>query len=335
MYKVKRFVFLLVAIAGLLPLFSSAQTKTLSIDDAVVGVWREYYPEMIYGLQIRPDTKTCTKWDGRNLVEFSFDQKKSSTLLTLEEIVTELKKNDIAPSRSYPDYTWLSKNEMEIRVGNTVCMFDVAKKKITSAAKCDDDVENATYCAANSSFAYTIDNNLLVRTGDKVVKVSDESDRNIVYGQTVHRNEFGIDGGIFWSPKGNYLAFYRKDNSKVSDYPIVDVNERVAKMVPEKYCMAGMDSEEVTVGVFDMKTQKITYLNIDGPKDQFLSTASRTTCRCNATTPPAESSRSFSLRRRTTAMLSLSIRSLSSPTIQASLSTGRARTVSGTYTYII
>ena len=96
----KRFVFLLVAIAGLLPLFSSAQTKTLSIDDAVVGVWREYYPEMIYGLQIRPDTKTCTKWDGRNLVEFSFDQKKSSTLLTLEEIVTELKKNDI----DIPDY---------------------------------------------------------------------------------------------------------------------------------------------------------------------------------------------------------------------------------------
>ena len=248
----------------------SAQTKTMSIDDAVIGVWREYYPEMIYGLQIRPDTKTCTKWDGRNLVEFSFDQKKSSTLLTLEEIVTELKKNDIAPSRSYPDYTWLSKNEMKIHVGNAVCVFDVAKKKIKSSAKCDDDVENATYCAANSSFAYTVDNNLLVCTDGKVVKVSDEKDSNIVYGQTVHRNEFGIDGGIFWSPKGSYLAFYRKDNSKVSDYPIVDVNERVAKVKPEKYCMAGMDSEEVTVGVYNMRSKKITYLDIDGPKDQFL-----------------------------------------------------------------
>ncbi|MBQ1695121.1 MAG: DPP IV N-terminal domain-containing protein, partial [Bacteroidales bacterium] len=267
---IRRIVFVISLLACMLPFYLGAQTKSFTIDDAVVGVWREYYPEMIYGLQIRPDTKTCTKWDGRDFVEFSFDKKKSSVLFTLGDLVSEMKANGIEPSRSYPGYKWLNKNEIEVSVGNSVCVFDVAKKKIKSAAKCDDDVENATYCSANSSFAYTVDNNLLVRTGDKVMKVSDEKDSNIVYGQTVHRNEFGIDGGIFWSPNGNYLAFYRKDNSKVSDYPIVDVNERVAKMVPEKYCMAGMDSEEVTVGVFDMKTQKIVYLDVEGPKDQFL-----------------------------------------------------------------
>ena len=267
---IRRIILLLSAILCVLPFYVGAQTKTLTIDDAVVGVWRNLYPEMIYGIQIRPDTKTCTKWDGRNLVEFSFDKKKTTTLFALEELVAELKSNDITPVMSYPDYKWLSKNEMEIHVGNSVCIFDVVKKKIKSAARCDDDVENATYCAANSSIAYTVDNNLLIRSGSKIIKVSDEKDSNIVYGQTVHRNEFGIDGGIFWSPNGNYLAFYRKDNSKVSDYPIVDVNERVAKLKPEKYCMAGMDSEEVTVGVFDMKTQKIIYLDVDGPKDQFL-----------------------------------------------------------------
>ena len=267
---VRKFVFVIVSLVCLIPLFLGAQTKTLTIDDAVVGVWRGLYPEMIYGLEFRPETKTCTKWDGRNLVEFSFDMKKSSTLITLEEIVSELKANDIEPTRSYPEYKWLSKNEMEVRAGNTVCVFDVTTKKIKSAARCDEDVENVTYCAENSSFAYTVDNNLLIRSGSKIFKVSDEKDSNIVYGQTVHRNEFGIDGGIFWSPKGNYLAFYRKDNSKVSDYPIVDVNERVAKLKPEKYCMAGMDSEEVMIGVFNMATQKIVYLEVDGPKDQYL-----------------------------------------------------------------
>ena len=191
---VRKFVFVISLAVCLLPFYLGAQTKTLTIDDAVVGVWREYYPEMIYGLSIRPETKTCTKWDGRNLVEFTFDMKKTTTLFTLEELVSEFKNNGITPSRSYPEYSWISKNEIEVHAGNTVCVFDVAKKTLKSAAKCDDDVENATYCAANSSIAYTVDNNLLIRSGSKVIKVSDEKDINIVYGQTVHRNEFGIDG---------------------------------------------------------------------------------------------------------------------------------------------
>ena len=143
---IRRIILLLSAILCVLPFYVGAQTKTLTIDDAVVGVWRNLYPEMIYGIQIRPD------------------KKKTTTLFALEELVAELKSNDITPVMSYPDYKWLSKNEMEIHVGNSVCIFDVVKKKIKSAARCDDDVENATYCAANSSIAYTVDNNLQMVT---------------------------------------------------------------------------------------------------------------------------------------------------------------------------
>ena len=84
---------------------------------------------------------------------------------------------------------------------------------------------------------------------------------NIVLGESVHRNEFGIDGGLFWSPKESKLAFYRMDQSMVVDYPLVNTKAREAEPKPIKYPMAGMKSHEVTVGVYDFATRKLVYLN--------------------------------------------------------------------------
>ncbi len=84
---------------------------------------------------------------------------------------------------------------------------------------------------------------------------------NIVLGESVHRNEFGIDGGLFWSPKRNRLAFYRMDQSMVVDYPLVNTKAREAEPKPIKYPMAGMKSHEVTVGVWDIATEKLVYLD--------------------------------------------------------------------------
>lgn len=84
---------------------------------------------------------------------------------------------------------------------------------------------------------------------------------NIVLGESVHRNEFGINGGLFWSPKQSRLAFYRMDQSMVVDYPLVNTKAREAEPMPIKYPMAGMQSHWVTVGVYDPATEKLIYLN--------------------------------------------------------------------------
>ena len=87
-----------------------------------------------------------------------------------------------------------------------------------------------------------------------------DGSREIVYGEAVHRNEWGIDEGLFWSPDGQRLAFYRMDQSMVTDYPQVNIDPRVAELEPDKYPMAGMTSHKVTVGVYDLKTKKTIYL---------------------------------------------------------------------------
>jgi len=109
--------------------------------------------------------------------------------------------------------------------------------------------------------AYVEDHQLFVVDGEgHKDQLSRDGSRDIVYGQSVHRNEFGINKGTFWSPDGQRLAFYRMDQSMVNDYPQVDIFPRVATYEPDKYPMAGMTSHTVTVGIYDLATNKTIYL---------------------------------------------------------------------------
>ena len=134
--------------------------------------------------------------------------------------------------------------------------------------------EGETFSDWNSqsrAVAYVKDCQLFVRTADnQECQLTTDGSRDIVYGQSVHRNEFGIQKGTFWSPDGQRLAFYRMDQSMVSDYPQVDIFPRVAEHQPDKYPMAGMTSHQVTVGVYDLSTQKTIYLQAGDPTDRYF-----------------------------------------------------------------
>ena len=128
------------------------------------------------------------------------------------------------------------------------------------------------------STAYVKDDDIYVADAmGKKYQVTFDGDHEIVYGQSVHRNEFGIDGGMFWNPQGTHLAFYRMDQSMVPDYPLVDVPELddssrvMAQAAPEKYPMAGQESHVVTVGVLNVATRDIVYLDAGDPTDHYFS----------------------------------------------------------------
>ena len=129
--------------------------------------------------------------------------------------------------------------------------------------------------------AYVKDDNLYVVDGNgNTRQVTSDGSRDMVYGQSVHRNEFGIEGGLFWNPQGNRLAFYRMDQSMVTDYPLVDVPELddstrvIAEPAPEKYPMAGQTSHLVWVGVLDVATGDTVYLKAGDPTDRYFSNIS-------------------------------------------------------------
>ncbi|MBQ7463024.1 MAG: DPP IV N-terminal domain-containing protein [Bacteroidaceae bacterium] len=127
------------------------------------------------------------------------------------------------------------------------------------------------FCKASGAVAFLKDNNLWVAEADgKEHQLSFDGSREIVYGQSVHREEFGIYKGTFWSDDGQQLAFYRMDQSMVADYPQVNTFEREATLAPDKYPMAGMTSHKVTVGIFSLQTGKTIYLDLGDPTDRYF-----------------------------------------------------------------
>ncbi len=131
------------------------------------------------------------------------------------------------------------------------------------------------------AMAYVKGDNLFVTDGNGLTRqVTHDGSREMVYGQSVHRNEFGIEGGLFWNQQGNRLAFYRMDQSMVTDYPLVNVPELedssrvIATPAPEKYPMAGQTSHLVWVGVLDVATGDTVYLKAGDPTDRYFSNIS-------------------------------------------------------------
>jgi len=124
---------------------------------------------------------------------------------------------------------------------------------------------------SSRALAFIRDAQLYVRDADgRETQLTDDGSREIVYGEAVHRNEFGIMDGLFWSPDGQRLAFYRMDQSMVTDYPQVTIDTRIAEEVPDKYPMAGMTSHKVTVGVYDLQSRKTVYLQAGDPTDRYF-----------------------------------------------------------------
>lgn len=149
--------------------------------------------------------------------------------------------------------------------------FDIKERKITADYSLGKKWANYEFCPANSYLAFTEGNNIHILSPENQIKaVTKEEEKDIVCGQAVHQREFGISKGLFWSPDGSALAFYRMDQSMVTDYPIVNIDGRYAKVEPFKYPMAGMKSHEVRVGIYNLSTGRTVWLQTGTPKEKYL-----------------------------------------------------------------
>ncbi|MET3038450.1 DPP IV N-terminal domain-containing protein [Chryseobacterium sp. NRRL B-14859] len=143
--------------------------------------------------------------------------------------------------------------------------------KIKNQVTVDEEAENMKVFADGQTFAFTIKNNLFVNKNGKTIAVTNDSEPNIINGgSTIHRNEFGINTGIFPAPNSESVAFYRMDQTMVADYPIIDWSVTPAVNHNIKYPMAGQTSHQVTLGVYNIKNQSTTFLKVEGEKDQYL-----------------------------------------------------------------
>lgn len=167
-------------------------------------------------------------------------------------------------------FPYSNKTLAYIVTGKQHLLYDWAKKKIEWIQN-KETTDVQSWNAQSLSTAYILNNNLFVsdKKGNKTQLTTDGSS-DIVYGKAVHRDEFGIYKGLFWSNDGEQLAFYRMDQSMVETYPQVNVFTPIATLEPEKYPMAGRTSHKVTVGIYNASTGKTIYLAVGDPTNRYF-----------------------------------------------------------------
>jgi dipeptidyl-peptidase-4 len=254
-----------------------AQEKALTIEDLVPGGknYMNFTPKTTYKVQWYGDDLA---FSDENEILIALPQKpdgkkqlltKSELAGLLNEEETGLNRLSFVPVGNQTLATvFLSAQEKQVYLDlkNKTLAFEITRKK---------DWANTDFCPDNRQLAFTRENNLYISdTEGKIIPVAEDPNPYIVYGQTVHRSEFGIWKGTFWSPEGNFLAFYRMDETMVGDYPLVDIFKREAELKNIKYPMAGMASHEVTVGIYELSTGKTVYLKTGDPKDRYLTNIS-------------------------------------------------------------
>lgn len=251
------------------------EKKSFTLEDLMPG-GNNYYnllPENRYGLQWWGDV--CINADIEEVKTLNPANGKENILITLQEANDLLAANKLGKINHFRNASFpYTEKWMLVSTTTHKALIDWEKKELIWSQPIAPKAANQDWNKESRSLAYTLDNNLFVTTADgKTQQVTDEP-KGIVCGQSVHRQEFGINKGTFWSPKGNLLAFYRMDETMVTDYPQVNTSTRIATLEPDKYPMTGMTSHKVTVGVYNLATQKTVYLKAGDPTDRYFTNIS-------------------------------------------------------------
>lgn len=259
--------------------FMTAQNNPKpTLEDLIPGGATYRYPESIYGVQWKGDL--CVLPDIENLKVVSPNNGKEVVIATKTEVNQLLESMQLGKIQHfyniefpYSDNKELSSYMLVTTSGYRV-LVDINSKEIKWSQPRKENASNEDWEKQSRSLAYTLDNNLYVTTADGSTRAVTKEEKGIVCGQSVHRNEFGISKGTFWSPKGSLLAFYRMDERMVTEYPLVDITARVGTVNNVRYPMAGMTSHQVTVGIYNPQTDKSIYLQTGDPTNRYFTNIS-------------------------------------------------------------
>jgi dipeptidyl-peptidase 4 len=255
---------------------AQGQTKLLSMEDAIMKARTTLAPQSLKQAAWVHQQDMVSFVETRNqrdvLVKQDAVSGKDAGVIPLADLNAALRSQKMDTLSRFPMLEWTGTQEFvfkhqqkELRYIEKDKRIEVLELEVLPKEAANTDKHSKT-----GNIAYTVEQHLFIRTEGKIKQITKEANANVLNGQSVHRNEFGITKGTFWSNSGSKLAFYRMDESMVKDYPIIDFNVHPAVNKNIKYPMAGDVSHQVTLGVYDLKTGQTIFMQTGEPVEQYL-----------------------------------------------------------------
>lgn len=247
--------------------------KKLTVEKAIMGRTTEFARKNFTSGCFRPKSEMFTYVKNEDSVMLLNVNKKDEALFISSTQLNQLL-NDTVHQFKIENIQWVDNDNIMLNSNLHYLLYSVSKKQIIKSTQLPENAGNVEFSANADIFSYTIDNNLLINQNVKNQNVTNESDKGIVSGQTVSRNEFGISKGTFWSPKGTYLAYYKKDEREVKQYPLISIYQVPAEVENIRYPMAGGSSEHISLGIYSIASGKTVYVEAGDTVNQYLTCVS-------------------------------------------------------------
>ncbi len=256
---------------------AQSEKKDFSLKQAVMRPFG-FSARKLAALQWHPNGQsvTCFKRSmrGAGLVRIDAKSGKETVILAAKE-VKEIAKESGVKSLSLGSLmgaTW-SEDGASLRFVQNGQLYHLhlASKKLSRGLKIPGTAEASTWAKGDVYAAYSEDKNVFVKKPDgSTFQVTEGGYEFLTHGLSVSRVEFGITDGMWWDPTGRRLAFYREDLRPIEESPLIDWKSRPAQNIKARYPMAGRPGSIVTVGVYDTRNDRVTWLKTDTSVDQYL-----------------------------------------------------------------
>ncbi|MBI5372866.1 MAG: S9 family peptidase [Sphingobacteriales bacterium] len=227
----------------LLPFAAMAQIKPITLEDIYKkGTFRgEFVPAVFDSTKKEPELKTAGLNDEN---EKPFGQPDEEMANPVRAGLWLLKKG------TEPIYRRSSKSY--------VYLYDANSGKLSKLA--EEKVLHPGFSPDGSRIAYIRENNLYIydiAAGKATAVTTDGKWNQAINGNCdwVYEEEFEFTRAYEWSPKGNYLAYYRFDESKVKEYNLTIYDNAHNKDYRYKYPKAGDGNSTVDIYIYDVAKQ--------------------------------------------------------------------------------
>ncbi len=256
--------------------------RNLTIDETVFGPGK-YAAKSLPAAKWIKNTDAFSSLDStyQNLVSFdvknNWKPQQIASLSDLQSAIKTVLPNEKISLRNFPtSYQWEDNKRISFQVAgenNTYgLVYDLASKTAQIKNTLPKEREGEEIGSLNTQSAYLVGNNIeIIQADGHKLQVTQDTINGIVNGTSViHRNEFGIEKGMWWSADNKKLLYYHKDETMVSNYPLPQWDTRVTSIKDIRYPMAGMKSEEVVLKIYDTDKKQTITLQTGEPKEQYL-----------------------------------------------------------------
>jgi dipeptidyl-peptidase 4 len=223
--------------------------------------------------------------DESNIVQVSFSPQQQKLLVSPAQLTPQGQSEPLSIDRfDFSDngnkvliYT-NSKKVWRINTRGDYYVLDRGTGSLTKvgASRPDASLMFAKFSPDASKIAYVSDYNVYVEdlaTG-KVTALTTDGNRRFINGtfDWVYEEEFACRDGIRWSPDGKSVLFWQIDARGTRDFYMINNTDSIySQVIPVEYPKAGEQPSASRLGVADIGTGKITWMNVEGnPREHYI-----------------------------------------------------------------